>query len=100
MAAKREQKLWKTASFAPLNNLLCERNFGTLDGGWRRQSSSSFHHLTSLIMLKENRSQLTNFCRRMSISQRKVMWAKAVIPKARKTAQTNGKTKRRPKKTL
>ena len=118
----------RTASFAPLNNLSCERNFGMLDAGWRRRPSSSFHHLTSLIMLKENRSQLRSFCRQMSISQRKVMWAKAVImgktlrekqrendkgvlmtsvnnafPKRRKLAQTktsNSKTKRRPNTTL
>ncbi|RUS87409.1 hypothetical protein EGW08_004863 [Elysia chlorotica] len=67
-----------SASFAPLTNLACERNFGELDASQRRRPSASLHHHTSIIMLKQGRKTLRKYCFGLTAKRRRELWSKAV----------------------
>ena len=48
----------KRTSFAQVTNLACEHHFSHLDSSQRKRPNASFHHHSSVQMLKRNRCQL------------------------------------------
>lgn len=63
--------------FAPLSNLVCERNFGHLDSSQRRRPHSSLHHHTSVILLKQTRKNLRSWYQKLTPSEKKELWERA-----------------------
>ncbi|KAH3782024.1 hypothetical protein DPMN_159935 [Dreissena polymorpha] len=46
------------SDFAPVTNLSCEHHFGDLDSSQKRQPNASYHHHSSIQMIKRNRRQM------------------------------------------
>lgn len=52
--------------FAPITNLGCEHHFGDLDSSQRRRPHASYHHHSSIQLLKRNRTQLMDWVKEMA----------------------------------
>ncbi|KAG1650243.1 putative nuclease HARBI1 [Nymphon striatum] len=73
--------------FAPLTNLSCEHHFGDLDSSQRRRPNASFHHHSSIQLLKRNRNHLMKWVQDLDSTGRKDL-----LMRARKGGYTLRKT--------
>ncbi|KAH3826899.1 uncharacterized protein LOC127832644 [Dreissena polymorpha] len=67
----------KSTAFAPLTNLSCEHHFGDLDSSQRRRPNASFHHHSSVQLLKRNRRQLSEWLSGMDEQEKENLWLSA-----------------------
>ena len=63
----------KPTSFAPLTNLGCEHHFGDLDSSQRRRPNASYHHHTSVQLLKRNRKQVMEWITKVDSGRKKTI---------------------------
>ncbi|XP_045170683.2 uncharacterized protein LOC123533110 [Mercenaria mercenaria] len=63
--------------FAPLTNLSCEHHFGDLDSSQRRRPHASFHHHSSIQLLKRNRNHLMQWVEDLDPSGREDLLMRA-----------------------
>jgi len=62
---------------APLNNLICERNFGILDASQNKRRNATFHYHSSILLLKSNKLHLKHWLNSKSSEERHAIWANA-----------------------
>ncbi|KAH3855453.1 hypothetical protein DPMN_098020 [Dreissena polymorpha] len=67
----------RQAQFAPVTNLSCEHHFGDLDSSHRRRPHASYHHHSSVQMLKRNRTQIASWIKGMGEKERNYLLMKA-----------------------
>ena len=71
------EEVIERTSFAHKTNLACEHHFGDLDSSQRRRPNCSFHHHSTIQMLKRNRQQIQNWLAEMPAEKRTDLWQKA-----------------------
>ena len=64
-------------SFAAKTNLPCEHHFGDLDSSQRRRPNCTFHHHSTVQMLKRNRRQIKEWLAKMTVEERSDIWKRA-----------------------
>ena len=63
----------KHINFAPVTNLPCEHNFGDLDSSQRRRPNATYHHHTSVQLLKRNRDHVMTWINKMVDEDRQTL---------------------------
>jgi hypothetical protein len=56
-----EESASRSVTGTPLNNIQCERDFGFLDSSQQRRRHATFHYHTSILLLKQSRTDLKNW---------------------------------------
>ena len=63
--------------FANVTNLSVEHHFSDLDSSQKRRPNASFHHHTSIQLLKRNKTKIQNWYKKMNDDQKKKLWKRA-----------------------
>jgi hypothetical protein len=74
--AASEELISKTA-FAHKTNLACEHHFGDLDSSQRKRPNCSYHHHSTVHMLKRNRIPIKGWLQTMPVEKREALWLRA-----------------------